>query len=193
MEIPMLIPDICHTHHNRWLWRKNLSCGENFPYDRLSCGEVSPHEKCEENLSHRESSPHDKCGAKCVMWRNVEKSVMWRNFPQDRFLHMRNEKCQANLLCGGISPHDISLLQIMLFCCKICFVAIYAVLLRKLFCRDLRAFCVEKNWTKNCVCGEKKTNIRYVQRHSIFRPSCVLCHHEWLVCAMCMMYLLTRL
>ena len=100
------IPDICHTHHNRWLWRKNLSCGENFPYDRLSCGEVSPHEKCEENLSHRESSPHDKCGAKCVMWRNVEKSVMWRNFPQDRFLHMRNEKCQANLLCGGISPHD---------------------------------------------------------------------------------------
>ena len=43
------------------------------------CGEVSPHEKCEENLAHRESSPHDKCGAKCVMWRNVEKSVMWRN------------------------------------------------------------------------------------------------------------------
>ena len=76
---------------------KNLSCGENFPYDRLSCGEVSPQEKFEENLSHRESSPHDKCGAKCVMWRNVEKSVMWRNFPQDRFLHMRNEKCQANL------------------------------------------------------------------------------------------------
>ena len=72
----------------------------------MSCGEVSPHEKCEENLSHRESSPHDKCGAKCVMWRNVEKSVMWRNFPQDRFLHMRNEKCQENLLCGGISPHD---------------------------------------------------------------------------------------
>ena len=25
--------------------RKNLSCGENFPYDRLSCGEVSPHDK----------------------------------------------------------------------------------------------------------------------------------------------------
>ena len=43
------------------------------------CGEVYPHEKCEENLSHRESSPHDKCGAKCGMWRNVEKSVMWRN------------------------------------------------------------------------------------------------------------------
>ena len=36
--------------------------------------------------------------------------------------------------------NDISLLQIMLFCCKICFVAIYAVLSRNLFCRDLRAF-----------------------------------------------------
>ena len=50
----------------------------------------------------------------------------------------------------------------MLFCCKICFVAIYAVLSRNLFCHDLRAFRVEKNWTKNCACGEKKTNIRYV-------------------------------
>ena len=53
------------------------------------------------------------------------------------------------------------------------FVAIYAVLSRKLFCRDLRAFvakivlsrfthfCVEKNWTQNYICGEKMTNIRY--------------------------------
>ena len=56
-----------------------MSCGEFFPYDRFSCGEVSPNEKCEENLSHRESSQHDKCGAKCCMWRNVEKSVRWRN------------------------------------------------------------------------------------------------------------------
>ena len=39
------IPDICHKHHKRCLWRKNLSCGENFPYDKLSCGEVSPHDK----------------------------------------------------------------------------------------------------------------------------------------------------
>ena len=50
-----------------------MSCGEIFPYDRLSCGEVSPHEKWEENLSHRKKSPHE-CGAKCVMWRNMEKS-----------------------------------------------------------------------------------------------------------------------
>ena len=40
-----IIPDICHKHHKRCLWRKNLSCGENFPYDKLSCGEVSPHDK----------------------------------------------------------------------------------------------------------------------------------------------------
>ena len=71
-----------------------MSCGEKIPYDRLLCGKVSPHEKCEENISHRKSSPHDKYGANCVMWRNMEKSVMWRN---------------------------------MLFCCKICFVAIYAL------------------------------------------------------------------
>ena len=35
--------------------RKKLSCGENFPYDRLSCGEVSPQEKFEENLSQLSS------------------------------------------------------------------------------------------------------------------------------------------
>ena len=40
---------------------------------------VEKFEECEENLSHRESSAHDKFGAKCVMRRNVEKSVMWRN------------------------------------------------------------------------------------------------------------------
>ena len=56
---------------------KNLSCGENFPYDRLSCGEVSPHEKCEENLSHTENYPRDKCGAKYVVWRNLSCGEMF--------------------------------------------------------------------------------------------------------------------
>ena len=68
---PTPIPDICHKHHKRCLWRKNLSCGEIFPYHRLSCGDVFPYKKYEENLSHRESFPHGKCGAKCVTWRNV--------------------------------------------------------------------------------------------------------------------------
>ena len=43
----LTIPDNCHEHHKRCLWGKNLSCGEMYPYDRLFCGEVSPHEKCE--------------------------------------------------------------------------------------------------------------------------------------------------
>ena len=97
----------------------NLSCGENFPYDRLSCGEVSPQEKFEENLSHGESS-------KLI---NVEQNVlcgeMWRN-----------------LSCGEMFPHDrlLHMNQLTFFCCKISFVAIYDVLSRNLFCRDLRAF-----------------------------------------------------
>ena len=76
MHLRTHIPDICHKHHKRCLWRKNLSCGDIFPHDRLSCGEVSPHEKCEDNISRRESSPQDERGSK--MW-CVEKFVMWRN------------------------------------------------------------------------------------------------------------------
>ena len=53
------------------------------------------------------------------------------------------------------------------------FVAIYAVLLRKLFFCHLRwiaaksilsrfmRFCVKKNLLRNCACGEKRTNMRY--------------------------------
>ena len=79
---------------------------------------------------------------------------MWRSLscgnisPHDRFLHMSNEKCGANLFSGEI-------LHMTLFCRNLrCFVA-KSVLLR--FTR----FCVETNWTKNCACGEKTTNIRY--------------------------------
>ena len=70
----------------------------------------------------------------------------------------RNE--EKNLSCGGIYPHEkcghkFVLQQYTLFGRKICFVAIYAVLLLNLSCRDLRAFAWRKNKTKNCVCGEK--------------------------------------
>ena len=42
-----------------------------------------------------------------------------------------------------------------LFCCNLrCFVA------KSVLSRFAR-FCVEKNWAKNCACGEKKTIIRY--------------------------------
>ena len=35
-----IIPDICHRHHRRCLWRIFLSCGEISSHDRLSCGEM---------------------------------------------------------------------------------------------------------------------------------------------------------
>ena len=51
---------------------------------------------------------------------------------------------ETNLSCEEISPRErcgdkSDLSQFMLFCRKICFVAIYAVLSRNLFGRDLRA------------------------------------------------------
>ena len=70
----------------------------------------------------------EKCGEKFVMWRNFSTWEMWR---------------------------------------QIWFVTIHAVLSQNLFCCHLRCFvsesiwswftrfCVEKNWTKNSVCGEK--------------------------------------
>ena len=52
-------------------------------------------------------------------------------------------------------------MEFTLFCRKFCFAAIYAVLLRNLFCRGLRTFCVETNHGQNVVRGEKMTYIMY--------------------------------
>ena len=52
-------------------------------------------------------------------------------------------------------------MEFTLFCRKICFASIYAVLLRNLFCRGLRTFCVETNHGQNVVRGEKMTYIMY--------------------------------
>ena len=52
-------------------------------------------------------------------------------------------------------------MEFTLFCRKICFAAIYAVLLRNLFYRGLRTFCVETNHGQNVVRGEKMTYIMY--------------------------------
>ena len=46
--------------------------------------------------------------------------------------------------------------------CLPCFVVIYAVLSRNLFLLRFTHFCLETNLTKDCVCGEKMTNMRYV-------------------------------
>ena len=63
-----------------------------------------------------------------------EKSVMWRNF---KFLHMTDvEKFEiSSIVCTicGI------LLHFTLFCCKICFLAIYAAVAKSVWC-NLRAF-----------------------------------------------------
>ena len=41
--------------------------------------------------------------------------------------------------------HAVAWMVFVLFCCKICSVAIYGVLSRHLFCHDLRTFYMEKN------------------------------------------------
>ena len=67
---------------------------------------------------------------KLSTWKMWRKSVMWRNYVY-------------NLWCF-----------VALNCCKISFLAIYAVLSRSFLSRFTH-FCVEKNWAKNCVSGEK--------------------------------------
>ena len=94
------------------------------------------------------------------MWRNLTFLHMLSNF---KFLHMTDvEKSE-------VSPHLACVWCGE--CLNIC--THYAVLLKNWFCRGLRHFvansvlsrfmhfCVEKNGTKYCVCGEKMTNIRY--------------------------------
>ena len=100
----------------------------------------SPHEKCEENLSHSESSPHDKCGE---MWRNLSCGEM---FPHDRFLNM------SVIILVCLKKHF--LLQNL--CCS----NLRYFVAKSRLSRFTR-FCVEKNGTKNFACGHEKTNIRY--------------------------------
>ena len=66
---------------------------------------------------------------------------------------------------GGIS--HISTWQVwrnkkftLFCCCKICFVTNYTVFAKSVLARFTR-FCVEKNWAKNWIGGEKMTNMRY--------------------------------
>ena len=88
----------------------------------------------------------------CVMWRkfrwedilDVEKFHMWRNFG-----------CEENL------RYAVAWMVFVLFCRKICSVAIYAVLSRHLFCCDLRTFYVRQIKPKICSVEEKITNMMY--------------------------------
>ena len=85
----------------------------------------------------------------------------------EKALHMinleQNVLCREmwrNLSCGEMFPLDrlLHMNKLTFFCCKICFVAVYAVLSRNLFCRDLRAFVWRKVEPK-IVLLEKKRQI----------------------------------
>ena len=107
----------------------------------LSCGEIS-------NLDAWQ------------IWRNLKFLPMLSNF---KFLHM------TDVETFEVSPHLACVWCGE--CLNIC--TRYAVLFKNWFCRDIRRFVaksflsrfmhfwVEKNWTKDYVCGEKVTNIRY--------------------------------
>ena len=123
----MLIPDICHNHHNRWLWRKNLPCGEISPHDRLSCAENLHSTNCQL--------------AKCLHMVNVETNLSFGEISP-------HQKCGDNLFC----------LNLCCFVSKSVCVAIYAVLSRNQFCRDLRVFAWRKIQAK-IVFVEKKGQI----------------------------------
>ena len=63
--------------------------------------------------------------------------------------------------------------QFMLFCCKIGFVAIYTLLLRNLFCRNLRTFEWRKIEPKIAYVEKKMTNMSYAQMSSTCQRSVV--------------------
>ena len=117
---------------------------------------------------------HDRCGeiwnfstfgvisnfSTWQMWRNLTFLHMLSNF---KFFHMTDvEKSE-------VSPHLASVWceECLNICERYALLLknwFYAVLSRNLFCRDLRTFVWRKNWTKDWVCGEKMTNIRYAPK-----------------------------
>ena len=105
-----------------------------FPYDRLSSGEVSQHDKLSVG--------------RCLHIVNKEKIMscgeMWSKICHvETFFHKINVE-KNNFL-----------LLFMLFFLEICFVSIYAVLPRNIFCRDLRAFVWRKIIEKLCLWRKK--------------------------------------
>ena len=52
-------------------------------------------------------------------------------------------------------------MHIMLFCYKICSFCDLRCFVAKSVLSQFTRFCMEKNWAKNCACGEKRTYMRY--------------------------------
>ena len=132
---------------------------------KLSCGEISNLYAWQmwRNLKFLNMWSNFKFLHIVEMWRNLTFLHMLSNF---KFLHMTDvEKFE-------VSPHLACVWCGE--CLNIC--TRYAVLFKNWFCRDIRRFvaksflsrfthfCVEKNWTKDYVCGQKVTNIRYALR-----------------------------
>ena len=92
------------------------------------------------------------------MWRKLRFLHIWISF---KFPHMTDvEKSEISFVVCTI--YGI-LLHFALFCWKFVFSSlIYAVLSQNLFLPFTR-FCVETNLAKNSACGDKMTNIRYVE------------------------------
>ena len=116
----------------------------------------------------------------------VEKnSAMWRNFRLNA--EIVPFKCGENLSHGEISPHEKCgdksvnimctifdvLSHFMLFCCKIFLLCDLRCFVAKSVLSWFTRFGVEKNRAKNCDCGEKRTNMRYVPNQRPFRLSFV--------------------
>ena len=133
LSIGFLHTYICHGHHRRCPWRKNLPCGEISPHDILLLEEI----------------------LHMTDW-HVEKVLHVRNV---------NKICKLDTWCMQFMVFcRIKLLKNQVFGDLRCFVEIFLLWFTR--------FCVEKNWAKNCVCGEKRTNIVYALHFSLF------CHQQ---------------
>ena len=93
------------------------------------------------------------------MWRFLRFIHMWRNF---RFLHTADvEKYEisphvACVWCKNVNTYA----KFMLFCYKISFFCNLRNFVAKSVVLWFSHFCVEKNLSKNCISGEKMTNMR---------------------------------
>ena len=115
------IPDIYR------LWRKNLPCGEISPHDILSLGEIlhMTDWHVEKVLHIRNVKKICYVEKQIVIWRNISTWEIWSKI-------CRVEKIVYNLWCFhaycAVLLQNRLILRFTLFCRKICFVAIYALL-----------------------------------------------------------------
>ena len=81
-----------------------------------------------------------------------------------KILHMIN--VEKNLSCKDTIFDVLS--HFMLFCCKTSLLCDLRCFVVKSVLSQFSRFDVEKNWTKNFACGEKRTNIRYANNVNVF-------------------------